>query len=93
MSLVPTQAQPPIGMRSRYTHATVGLARGDVLVLYTDGLVERRGETMTAGLDRLGAVLAVGPEEPDALADHLAGVLVEERSNDDDVALLVVRIA
>jgi sigma-B regulation protein RsbU (phosphoserine phosphatase) len=93
VSVVQTRAQPPIGMCSRYRHDTVSLSHGDVLVLYTDGLVERRDEPITAGIERLCAALETGPDAPDALVEHLAGTLVDARSNDDDVALMVVRIA
>jgi serine phosphatase RsbU (regulator of sigma subunit) len=43
---------------SPYTEAVVGFARGDLLILYSDGLIERRGTTIDAGLDRLAATLA-----------------------------------
>ena len=69
----------------------VALGTGATLVLYTDGLVERRGVPIQQSLDWLVEV-AAGRHDLDAeqLADHLlssAGPALE-----DDVALLVLRL-
>jgi serine phosphatase RsbU (regulator of sigma subunit) len=71
---------------------------GSVLVMYTDGLVERRGESLDAGLERLVGALdaaardATGAAAPaDAIADHLLRTLLDEETLGDDVALTVVR--
>jgi serine phosphatase RsbU (regulator of sigma subunit) len=61
--------------------------------MYTDGLIERRGEPLTAGIDRLCAVLEDAPESAHAIVDHLSRGLVDADSNDDDVAILVVRVS
>ena len=72
---------------------TCSFSPGDTIVLYTDGLIERRGESITVGLDRLARAarsgLRGGVEE---LGDHLLSELVpREAERDDDVALLVTR--
>ncbi len=73
-------------------HGKVG--PGDVLVLYTDGLVERRGESLDAGLERLAAAVATGPADPGELATHvLAKLLAQDESLHDDVTALVARIS
>jgi PAS domain S-box-containing protein len=79
---------------ARYETFREPLRSGDVLVLYTDGLVERRGESLDAGLERLAAAVAAGPDNPGALAEHVlrAVVLQDERLN-DDVTALVARVA
>ena len=62
---------------------------GSVLVAYTDGLIERRGTTIDASVERLAAQLAFAPETgADALADRLLHV---NRSTvqADDLALVV----
>ena len=64
---------------------------GDALVLYTDGLVERRSESIDEGLDRLAAELGrLPPGEPDALCSRLLTEVGLDRS--DDVALLVLTV-
>jgi serine/threonine-protein kinase RsbW len=69
------------------SEATYVLPPGGTLVLYTDGLVERRAETLEDGMRRLLAQLAVAdPAAPDfaaALVDELRGP-----DQDDDVCVL-----
>ncbi len=78
---------------SVYATERAQLGPGDALVLYTDGLVERRGESLDAGLDRLAEAVADGPADPGALVDHvLSWLLVEDEQLHDDVTALVARI-
>jgi phosphoserine phosphatase RsbU/P len=73
----------------RHDHE-VGLRPGDVVVLFTDGLVERRGSEIDEGLDRIVDVAReVGGDSLDALCDALLAPIGGHPS--DDVALLVVR--
>jgi serine phosphatase RsbU (regulator of sigma subunit) len=62
---------------------------GSTLLLYTDGLVEQRDREISDGIDQLRAVVAAGPEDADALRDHVLSSMVPGR-RDDDVAVLVV---
>ena len=68
----------------RRHNAEASMAAEDVLVLYSDGLVERRGEVIDLGLDRLArTVERVEHESVAALADRLLReMLVEESSVD-----------
>jgi serine phosphatase RsbU (regulator of sigma subunit) len=69
----------------------VGLRPGDVVVLFTDGLVERRGAAIDDGLDRIVEIArTVGGDSLDALCDALLDPSGGHPS--DDVALLVVRV-
>jgi serine phosphatase RsbU (regulator of sigma subunit) len=67
------------------------LPPGAVVVLYTDGLVERRDSDLDAGLDRLRTAAADLAGRPAAeVCDALLSRLAPERA--DDVALLAVRV-
>jgi serine phosphatase RsbU (regulator of sigma subunit)/PAS domain-containing protein len=70
---------------------TVVLGDGETVLLYTDGLVERRGATLDARIDELCGLLTRAPAEPEALLDHVLSALVPGGSSEDDVALVAVR--
>lgn len=68
---------------------TVPIGDEDALVLYTDGLVERRGEGLRTGLERLATAVAGLPSgDPEEVADEILAALIPDGSR-DDVALLV----
>jgi PAS domain S-box-containing protein len=77
----------------RRPQATVELPAGSTIVLYTDGLVERRGEDIDVGLRRLAAVAeALAGSDCETLADQLLAQLQPAGGViDDDVAVVVVR--
>lgn len=66
---------------------------GSVLVLYTDGLVETRGEDISAGLDRLRALLSRPFDSLDHACDDILTHLEQIPEPEDDVALLMARLA
>ncbi|WP_245177259.1 SpoIIE family protein phosphatase [Geodermatophilus sp. DF01_2] len=72
--------------------AVITLERGDTVLLYTDGLVERRGEDLDRGLTRLRAALAELAARPlSQMCDGLLDRLVDP-THTDDVALVAVRL-
>jgi PAS domain S-box-containing protein len=76
-----------------YTTLEAPFEAGDLLVLYTDGLVERRGESLDAGLERLANAVASGPDEPDALRKHVLARLVGSGgAPQDDVTAVVLKL-
>jgi anti-sigma regulatory factor (Ser/Thr protein kinase) len=85
---------PPLGTfpGASYRQQAVALPTGSTVVLYTDGLVERRGETIDDGLERLRAAAESGPGEPDLLVEHLLSQLVGDDGRGDDVAVLACRL-
>ncbi|WP_231498452.1 ATP-binding SpoIIE family protein phosphatase [Pseudonocardia halophobica] len=88
--LMDVEPDPPIGLtpvRRRRARA-VDLPVGSCLVLYTDGLVERRSESLDVGLARLTEAVRPGPAEQ--LCARIMGRLIGSRTSADDVALLVV---
>jgi serine phosphatase RsbU (regulator of sigma subunit) len=77
----------PSAPRADHVHE---LEPGATVLLYTDGLIERRGTTLDEGLAWLaGAVGRWGQLPLPQLCDRLLAEL--EGTVDDDVALLVVR--
>ncbi|MCH5677229.1 SpoIIE family protein phosphatase [Streptomyces gilvus] len=79
------------GARTTRPDAGVSLPPGSTLVLYTDGLVEDRGHTLDAGLNRLRRHAAALAHRPlGAFTDQLLR-RVRPAGNDDDVALLALR--
>ncbi|WP_259465038.1 SpoIIE family protein phosphatase [Streptomyces sp. TLI_171] len=72
--------------------ATVQVPGGSTLLLYTDGLVERRRSPLTEGIAEAGRALVAGAGLPVAeLADHVMGRLRPAEGFEDDVAVLVYR--
>lgn len=87
---------PPLGARPERQprpQARTPFAEGAVLVLYTDGLIERRDEDIDAGLARLAGSLAHHRHAaPEALADALLADLLPSTGTTDDTALIVLRL-
>ncbi|MFJ9826296.1 PP2C family protein-serine/threonine phosphatase [Streptomyces sp. NPDC101160] len=85
---------PPLGARPahiRRPQAETAFGTGAALVLYTDGLVERRDEDIDAGLARLAETLRRhGEAGPEALADALLFEMLPVGGATDDTALIVV---
>ncbi|MGY1855588.1 SpoIIE family protein phosphatase [Modestobacter sp. SYSU DS0290] len=75
----------------RREHVTT-VARGSTVVLYTDGLVERRDQVFDEGVERLRAELATLGGRPVAdISDALITRLLPHGA-EDDVALITVRL-
>jgi serine phosphatase RsbU (regulator of sigma subunit) len=79
-----------IGPAERTT-TTVGLRPGQTLLLFTDGLVERRDQDLQASMERLVEVCATLPTGPDGLPLDALVTTMRDPSRDDDVAVLAAR--
>jgi integral membrane sensor domain MASE1/anti-sigma regulatory factor (Ser/Thr protein kinase) len=66
------------------------LPEGSTLLLFTDGLVERRNWTLDGGLERLRRASAVNGQDLDGLCDRILNRLDVGQAM-DDVALLALR--
>ncbi|MBE1533830.1 PP2C family protein-serine/threonine phosphatase [Actinomadura algeriensis] len=71
------------------TATTFEFPPGAVLCFYTDGLVERRGESVTDGIAALCGAAYAGP--PEAVSAAVMAALIGRWTPEDDVALLVLR--
>jgi PAS domain S-box-containing protein len=84
-------AGPPLGVLDtwRYEENTASLGAGMTALIYTDGLIERRGEQLEVGLARLREAAAAGGTPQETCEAVLARV--DAAAADDDVTLVVVR--
>jgi len=81
----------PLGVGGgQYVDAPESLPDGAVLLLYTDGLVEERGASLTDGLDRLVSALSAPVRSADEACDRVLLALGRDAGSDDDTALLAV---
>ena len=74
-----------------FREATAVLPPGASLLLYTDGLVERRDVPLERRLDELADAAGRAEGELEGLCDHVLGAVLGEQVPSDDVALLAVR--
>lgn len=84
---------PPVGILRELDlkTATTTVVPGSLLLLYTDGLIERRSERLDLGLEQLKATLAEAPAETVPCIDFLVRRMAPQ-ADVDDVALLVARV-
>ncbi|MER5963529.1 PP2C family protein-serine/threonine phosphatase [Streptomyces sp. NPDC002057] len=88
------QRGPLLGALPGYAYETSStrLRSGDLLVLYTDGMVERRGEDVTEGIARMAhAVEAAASMEPRTLIDALLAD-PDVAGHEDDACVLGIRV-
>ena len=79
---------PPIGARgATYRLSTFGIEHGHGLVMFSDGLVERRGEAIDDGIDRLARVLGrVGDSPATLIWDS-----TRTDDSDDDITIITLQ--
>jgi PAS domain S-box-containing protein len=82
----------PLGVMPfpKFDEVEARLEPGGTIVLYTDGLVERPGKHIDAGLEKLAQEVRAAPGSPEELCDHLLETMVPEQGASDDVALLAL---
>ncbi|MFE5754633.1 PP2C family protein-serine/threonine phosphatase [Streptomyces massasporeus] len=94
--LLDQATDPPLGARPHHVprpQAGLSYTSGDTLVLYTDGLIERRGEDIDIGLARLTTALTEDRTlAPEQLADSLLSRLGVAGGGPDDIALVIIHL-
>ncbi|WP_418961575.1 PP2C family protein-serine/threonine phosphatase [Streptomyces tritici] len=94
--LLDQATDPPLGARPDHVprpQAALPYSPGDHLVLYTDGLIERRDQDIEAGLRQLTEALTRHPGlSPERLADAVLAHLGVAGGARDDIALITVRL-
>ena len=81
----------PLGVhikRQRHT-CTIELPPGALMCFYTDGLVERRGNSVNAALERLRTSVVTGPAES-VCAAVMSALTHSNSPADDDVAVITM---
>ena len=84
---------PPLGAvgGQTYDEQAVTLLPGETLVLYTDGLIERRGSQLSEGEATLAEVASTAPDEPELMCQAITSRLTENLAIADDIAILTVQ--
>ncbi len=85
---------PPLGTMpyAGFPEQSVMLPGEDIVVLYTDGLVEVRGEALEQGLERLVEAVRHA-DSPDAVCDRALESLVAPGGGGDDLAIVATQSA
>lgn len=87
------KVDPPLGAftEARRQSSTLDFPTGSGFVLYTDGLVERRGHYISEGIELLRTALSEGTAE--GLCAQAVGLLHQPEPSDDSAVLAVIRTA
>ncbi len=98
---VETSLSAPLGMLSCWEAPSVELepGSGETLLLYSDGLLHRTGDSMDRAFARLHSAAASVPAalrgDPEAVVDHVLRTVLpdglDEADSDEDVILLAAR--
>jgi PAS domain S-box-containing protein len=84
------RSAPLASLSTERTDSEARLPPGSIAVFFTDGLIERRGEELGIGIERLGAALVpIRAGRPEEVADRVLADLVPAAGPRDDIALVV----
>jgi serine phosphatase RsbU (regulator of sigma subunit) len=83
---------PPLGATTTadYPEHHLRLTKGDGLLLYSDGLVERHGASIDAGLTALRTI-PLPAADPDTLCQHLLRAMLDNTTTYDDTTCLLLQ--
>lgn len=85
---------PPLGVDAQvsYRHNSIVLEPGDTVLLYSDGLIERRDHGIDEDFDRLLRSIPLDAPRPAGLVDRLIERLHPSGLHDDDIAVFAVTV-
>lgn len=91
-AFLPVEVGRPLGLpgSDRPDPVTARFLEGSMLIAFTDGLIERRGESLDVGMERVAEIGGGHSGSPDELVDNLLTTLIGDE-REDDIALLVVQ--
>jgi PAS domain S-box-containing protein len=76
-----------------YRDLRAPLDQESIVIFYTDGLIERRGESLDVGLERLADAFGSGPDDPAELCEYVIEQMRPPgRDLHDDVTALLVKL-
>jgi len=88
-----TPEATPLGWSEDRVEHRLALRPGDIVIGFSDGLVETRVASLDHGLGRLRAAALSAPDTAlEPLLDHLMEAMLGRHEQDDDVTLLAVRV-
>ncbi len=90
--LAEVEPSPPLGTQLSLggrRATTIPLVPDSVVAFYTDGLIERRGESLDVGFSRLRRAMSLGP--PEYVARKIMRHVIGDYIPKDDIALVVMR--
>lgn len=79
------------GLGAKYRQSVVPLPAGSIVLLYTDGLVERRGGSIDDGIESLVAAMRDAPNDAEQLLEHILETVVDRDHRADDIVILAAR--
>jgi serine phosphatase RsbU (regulator of sigma subunit) len=90
-SFVDTSVGVPIGIGpATYAETTVAMSAGSTLLAFTDGLIERRGEDIDRGFQRLANAATGMDATLEGVLTRLLTAVAEDTAG-DDIAILAFR--
>ena len=83
----------PIGVDASlaFEAAEIQLEPGSTILLYTDGLVERRGTPLDEGLGHLAEAATSSEDDAEEIVETVLGALIGDNERPDDIAVLAIR--
>jgi serine/threonine-protein kinase RsbW len=92
VELLTPPTTPPLGAPwDSAEEQEIVLDEGDVILLFSDGLVERRHAPIDEQLERLVRAASDAPDDPEAFLDHVMDGMGADLAHGDDVVALVLR--